>query len=57
MTAKKKANQLFFRYFEDWIELYKVVGAVRDVTLKKYYMTLQNLELLAPNLRIYDLNR
>ena len=56
MTAKKKANQLFFRYFEDWIELYKV-GAVRDVTLKKYYMTLQNLELLAPNLRIYDLNR
>jgi integrase len=56
MTAKKKANQLFFRYFEDWIELYKV-GAVRDVTLKKYYMTLQKLELLAPNLRMYDLDR
>lgn len=56
MTVKKKENQLFFRYFEDWIELYKV-GAVRDVTLNKYYMTLQKLELLAPNIRMYDLDR
>lgn len=56
MSAKKKENQLFFRYFENWIELYKV-GAVRDVTLNKYYMTLQKLELLAPNLRMYDLDR
>ncbi|CDZ98988.1 Tyrosine recombinase XerC [Jeotgalicoccus saudimassiliensis] len=56
MSVKKKENQLFFRYFEDWIELYKV-GAVRDVTLNKYYMTLQKLELLAPNLRMYDLDR
>lgn len=56
MPVKKKENQLFFKYFEDWIELYKV-GAVRDVTLNKYYMTLQKLELLAPNLRMYDLDR
>src|SRR5699024_4842029 len=56
MSTKKQENQLFFRYFEDWIELYKV-GAVRDVTLNKYYMTLQKLELLAPNLRMYDLDR
>lgn len=56
MSVKKKENQLFFRYFEDWIELYKV-GAVRDVTLNKYYMALQKLELLAPNLRMYDLDR
>ena len=56
MKSSKKESQLFFRYFEDWIELYKV-GAVRDVTLNKYYVTQQKLELLAPNLRMYDLDR
>lgn len=53
---KKKENQLFFRYFEEWIELYKV-GAVRDVTLNKYYMTLTKLEIIAPNLKMRDLDR
>lgn len=30
-------NKLFCDYFDEWIEVYKV-GAVRDVTLKKYRM-------------------
>ncbi|EFI83882.1 site-specific integrase [Listeria grayi] len=56
MVRKKKAEQLFCTYFEEWIELYKV-GAVRDVTLQKYYMTHQRLEELAPQLKIGSLDR
>lgn len=56
MVKQKGKNQLFYMYFEDWIELYKV-GAVREVTLRKYYVTLQKVELLAPNLRMCDLSR
>ena len=32
MVRKRKTDQLFYEYFEEWIELYKV-GAVRTVTL------------------------
>lgn len=54
--VSKKATQLFHRYFADWIEVYKV-NAVRKVTLNKYYMSLQWLRKLAPELKLSELNR
>lgn len=56
MTRKRKSDKLFHKYFEDWIALYKE-GAVRDVTLNKYYMTLQRVVEIAPALKLSDLNR
>lgn len=56
MARKKASRQLFKVYFEEWIGLYKV-GAVRDVTLQKYYITLQRIEELAPDLEMGQLNR
>nr|WP_237760155.1 site-specific integrase [Sporolactobacillus inulinus] len=53
---KKKSDQLFHEYFEEWIELYKV-GAIRSVTLQKYYMSQQRIVELAPHLKIGELNR
>jgi integrase len=56
MGKKKKSTQPFYEYFEDWIELYKV-GAIRDVTLQKYYINLQRIRELAPNLKMCELDR
>lgn len=56
MSRKRKSEKLFHKYFEEWIALYKE-GAVRDVTLNKYYMTLQRIEELASGLKLCDLNR
>ncbi|MCL1632806.1 site-specific integrase [Sporolactobacillus sp. CPB3-1] len=56
MARKKKSDQLFHEYFEEWIELYKV-GAIRSVTLQKYYMSQQRIVELAPHLKIGELNR
>lgn len=36
-------------YFDEWVDIYKL-GAVRDVTLKKYRMSSQWVHRLAPNL-------
>jgi len=56
MVRKKKSDQLFYKYFEEWIELYKV-GAIRPVTLQKYYKNQQRVAELAPDLKIGELNR
>lgn len=56
VVKKKRAEQLFYQYFEEWVDLYKV-GAVRKVTLDKYYINLQRIEELAPNLKMCDLDR
>lgn len=56
MARSKKSTQFFKDYFEEWIELYKV-GAVRDVTLQKYYITLQRIGELAPELKLQELDR
>lgn len=53
---KKQASQLFYRYFEEWIDLYKV-GSVRSVTLDKYLMSLRWVRRLAPTLKLSDLNK
>lgn len=47
---------LFCDYFEKWIEVYKK-GAIRDVTMNKYHMSLKWIRKLAPNLRLRDLSR
>lgn len=49
-------SQLFHSYFFEWVELYKV-GAIRDITLKKYYMSHQWVKELAPDLTIGNLTR
>nr|HRM13983.1 hypothetical protein [Flavobacterium sp.] len=56
MAKKKKATQLFHEYFSEWIGLYKE-GAVRTITLDKYYMSSQWLKKLAPQLKLYELDR
>ena len=43
-------------YYEKWINLYKV-GAVRNVTLQKYFLTLKWLKNLANNVEIESLDR
>ena len=53
---KKRREQAFYDYFKEWVNLYKV-GAIREVTLQKYYMTEQRLFELAPNLKMKDLDR
>lgn len=50
------ADDLFWVYYEQWVQVYKE-GAVRNVTLAKYAMTLHWLKQLAPDLRIGDLDR
>ncbi|MGF2144539.1 phage integrase family protein [Vagococcus fluvialis] len=56
VSNKKRREQTFYDYFKEWVNLYKV-GAIRDVTLQKYYMTEQRLFELAPNLKMKDLDR
>lgn len=51
-----KKTDLFHEYYINWINIYKK-GAIRDVTLDKYYMTHKWLKKLAPDLVIKNLNR
>lgn len=43
-------------YFDNWISVYKE-GAIRDVTLSKYKMSLSWVERLAPDLKLCDVSR
>ena len=56
MLNKIDADDLFCNYYARWINVYKE-GAVRKVTMDKYKMTLNWLEKLVPNLKIYELDR
>ncbi|WLP85695.1 site-specific integrase [Mycoplasma seminis] len=47
---------LLSEYYAQWIKIYKE-GAIRSVTLKKYYLALSWIRKLAPNLFIHNLNR
>lgn len=49
-------TDLFYDYYEKWIQVYKE-GAIRKVTLDKYKMTQSWLKKLAPTLTLCDLNR
>ena len=52
----RRKNTLFYQYYEEWIKIYKE-GAIRNVTMEKYKLTLSWLKKLVPNLSIGDLNR
>lgn len=49
-------NDLFHVYYKQWIAVYKE-GAIRDVTMAKYLMTLKWVEQLAPRLKLCEVNR
>lgn len=46
----------FYKYFEEWIKLFKE-GAVRDVTLDKYLNNQKHVTGLIPNVRMMDFDR
>lgn len=56
MVRKKRSTQLLHEYFSEWVELYKE-GAVRTITLDKYYMSAHWLEKLAPKIKLFELDR
>lgn len=56
MSRKHYSTKLFYRYYMDWIKLYKE-KAVRKVTLDKYYLTHRKIKELAPELHMNELNR
>ena len=56
MLTKEEKSELFYIYYEKWIHIYKE-GAIRDVTMRKYEITLLWLNRLVPNLRLSQLNR
>ncbi len=54
--SNKQLGGLFKNYFIQWIKLYKE-GAVRPITLNKYWMALSWLDRIVPELRITDIDR
>ena len=56
MLKIEEKSELFYIYYEKWIHIYKE-GAIRDVTMRKYEITLLWLKRLVPNLRLSQLNR
>jgi len=56
MLTDLKSTDLFCDYYKQWISVYKD-GAIRKVTLNKYYMTHSWLVKLVPELKLCDLNR
>lgn len=56
MSDKSISNIFFKDYFIQWVKLYKE-GAVRSITLNKYWIAYTWLEKIAPELRIKDINR
>lgn len=47
-------NKLFYDYYFNWIEFYKK-GAVKKVTLNKYYCAYRHLKKIVPNLKVSQL--
>nr|WP_317912443.1 site-specific integrase [Carnobacterium maltaromaticum] len=56
VRIKRRKEQMFHEYFKEWVALYKV-GAIRTITLQKYYVAEQKLMELAPNLKVKELDR
>lgn len=56
MFIRMSKDALFYTYYEFWIEMYKK-GAIREITLEKYYMSLAWIKKLAPDLRMCNLDR
>lgn len=56
MQISSARADLFCTYYENWINVYKK-GAIREVTLNKYLMTLKWLQKLIPGLKTCELTR
>ena len=56
MSDEFKATDQLKDYYRNWITVYKE-GAIRDVTLSKYRMSLAWIEKLAPDLKLCDVTR
>lgn len=56
MLGDIKSTDLFCDYYARWISVYKE-GAIRKITLDKYFMTQRWLVKLIPDLRICDMTR
>ena len=56
MSRKSYSTKLFYKYYLDWIHLYKD-NAVRPGTLDKYYLVQRQIKKLVPNLHMNELNR
>lgn len=52
----QKRSKLFIDYYENWIKMYKE-GAVRQITLNKYYLALSWLKKLSPTLKTSEITR
>ena len=52
----QKRSKLFIDYYENWIKMYKE-GAIRKVTLNKYYLALSWLKRLTPSLKTSEITR
>ncbi len=56
MTNQTNKNDLFHNYYKQWISVYKE-GAIREVTMAKYKMTLNWLQKLMPSIKLCELDR
>lgn len=56
MLSEVTKDELFCRYYAQWIRVYKE-GAIRKVTMDKYLMTQAWLEKLVPDLRLCEVTR
>jgi integrase len=54
--SKINKKEEFSSYFERWIKVYKE-GAIRNVTMDKYKLSLTWVKRLAPKLRLCDIDR
>lgn len=52
----KKDDILLYKYFQNWINVYKR-GSIRNVSFKKYELTLDWIIKIAPTTRLCDLDR
>ena len=56
METSTSATGLFCDYYAQWVKVYKD-GAIRNVTMRKYELTMTWLRKLAPTLKLADLDR
>ncbi|MDO5388845.1 MAG: site-specific integrase [Clostridia bacterium] len=56
MLNQIKETDLFSEYYLQWIRIYKE-GAIRKVTLNKYFMTHTWIKRLMPDIRLCDITR
>ncbi|WP_029608417.1 site-specific integrase [Mycoplasma simbae] len=52
----KKSDILFYKYFQNWINVYKK-GSIRNVSFKKYELTLDWIIKIAPSIKVSEIDR